>query len=59
MPSSCYQLLAQDCTDHLKFIVLLQKDSADRYQINVKIGTMCVFRISQLQSLKGINYNTL
>ncbi|XP_055020642.1 LOW QUALITY PROTEIN: vitellogenin-1-like [Boleophthalmus pectinirostris] len=39
MPNSCYQLLAQDCTDELKFIVLLKKDSAGRYMVNVKIGT--------------------
>uniref|UniRef100_A0A3B4AFI9 Uncharacterized protein n=1 Tax=Periophthalmus magnuspinnatus TaxID=409849 RepID=A0A3B4AFI9_9GOBI len=39
MPNSCYQLMAQDCTDDLKFIVLMKKDSADRHMVNVKIGT--------------------
>ncbi|XP_030584070.1 vitellogenin-like [Archocentrus centrarchus] len=38
MPSYCYQVLAQDATDELKFIVLLKKDHTDQNQISVKVG---------------------
>ncbi|KAM8874526.1 vitellogenin-like isoform 2-T2 [Spinachia spinachia] len=38
MPSSCYQILAQDCTDELKFMVLLKKDHNERNHVNVKIA---------------------
>ncbi|KAM8746385.1 vitellogenin-1-like [Acanthopagrus schlegelii] len=38
MPLSCYQVLAQDCTDELKFMVLLKKDHAEQHHINVKIA---------------------
>ncbi|XP_028259820.1 vitellogenin-2-like isoform X2 [Parambassis ranga] len=39
MPHSCYQVLAQDCTPELKFIVLLKRDQAqEQNQINVKIA---------------------
>ncbi|KAM6921977.1 vitellogenin-1-like [Xenentodon cancila] len=37
-PQSCYQVLAQDCTDELKFMVLLMKDSVEQSHINVKIA---------------------
>lgn len=40
MPSSCYQVAAQDCTDELKFMVLLRKDSSEQHHINVKISEM-------------------
>lgn len=40
MPLSCYQVLAQDCTDELKFIVLLKKDHIEQNHINVKIADM-------------------
>ena len=41
MPASCYQVLAQDCTDELKFIVLLKKDyTLQQNIINVKIADM-------------------
>ena len=40
MPLSCYQVLAQDCTDELKFMVLLMKDSVEQSHINVKIADM-------------------
>uniref|UniRef100_A0A4W6F771 Uncharacterized protein n=1 Tax=Lates calcarifer TaxID=8187 RepID=A0A4W6F771_LATCA len=35
---SCYQVLAQDCTDELKFMVLLKKDHIEQNHINVKIA---------------------
>uniref|UniRef100_A0A3Q4BUY5 Uncharacterized protein n=1 Tax=Mola mola TaxID=94237 RepID=A0A3Q4BUY5_MOLML len=38
MPLSCYHVLAQDCTDELKFIVLLKKDHVEQKHINVKIA---------------------
>lgn len=40
MPSNCYQVLAQDGTDELKFIVLLRKDRTEQKQISVKIAHM-------------------
>uniref|UniRef100_A0A3B4XY36 Vitellogenin-2-like n=1 Tax=Seriola lalandi dorsalis TaxID=1841481 RepID=A0A3B4XY36_SERLL len=41
MPHSCYQVLAQDCTSELKFIVLLKKDQTlEQQQINVKIANI-------------------
>ncbi|KAG7217480.1 hypothetical protein INR49_021405 [Caranx melampygus] len=41
MPHSCYQVLAQDCTSELKFIVLLKKDQTmEQQQINVKISNI-------------------
>lgn len=41
MPHSCYQVLAQDCTSELKFIVLLKRDQMQQQsQINVKIANM-------------------
>ncbi|XP_061594362.1 vitellogenin-2-like [Cololabis saira] len=37
-PHSCYQVLAQDCTSELKFMVLLKKDQAqEQNEINVKV----------------------
>ncbi|XP_034085808.1 vitellogenin-1-like [Gymnodraco acuticeps] len=38
MPQSCYQVLAQDCTKELKFMVLLKKDNVEQNYINVKIA---------------------
>ncbi|KAK1896871.1 Vitellogenin-1 [Dissostichus eleginoides] len=38
MPQSCYQVLAQDCTNELKFMVLLKKDQIEQNYINVKIA---------------------
>uniref|UniRef100_UPI003AAA2895 vitellogenin-like n=1 Tax=Centroberyx gerrardi TaxID=166262 RepID=UPI003AAA2895 len=38
MPLSCYQVLAQDCTQELKFMVLLKKDHIEQNHINVKIA---------------------
>ncbi|XP_070817970.1 vitellogenin-1-like isoform X2 [Chaetodon trifascialis] len=38
MPVSCYQVLAQDCTSELKFMVLLKKDHVEQNHINVKIA---------------------
>ncbi|XP_067452945.1 vitellogenin-2-like isoform X2 [Thunnus thynnus] len=39
MPHSCYQVLAQDCTPELKFMVLLKRDQTqEQNQINVKIA---------------------
>lgn len=35
---SCPQILAQDCTDELKFIVLLKKDEGEQPSVNVKIA---------------------
>lgn len=41
MPHSCYQVLAQDCTSELKFMVLLKRDqTAEQNEINVKIENM-------------------
>ncbi|XP_014024135.1 vitellogenin [Salmo salar] len=43
MPLSCYQVLAQDCTIELKFMVLLKKDRAsEENHINVKISDIDV-----------------
>uniref|UniRef100_A0A674F735 Vitellogenin n=1 Tax=Salmo trutta TaxID=8032 RepID=A0A674F735_SALTR len=43
MPLSCYQVLAQDCTVELKFMVLLKKDHAsEENHINVKISDIDV-----------------
>ncbi|XP_064859254.1 vitellogenin-like isoform X3 [Oncorhynchus nerka] len=43
MPLSCYQVLAQDCTIELKFMVLLKKDHAsEENHINVKISDIDV-----------------
>ncbi|XP_034529933.1 vitellogenin 2 [Notolabrus celidotus] len=43
MPHSCYQVLAQDCTQELKFIVLLKRDQAQEHnQLNVKISNIDV-----------------
>nr|XP_046247526.1 vitellogenin-2-like [Scatophagus argus] len=43
MPHSCYQVLAQDCTQELKFIVLLKRDQTqEQNQINVKIADIDV-----------------
>ncbi|XP_060889620.1 vitellogenin-1-like [Labrus mixtus] len=38
MPLSCYQVLAQDCTQELKFMVLLKKDHIEQNYVNVKIA---------------------
>ena len=41
MPVSCYQVLAQDCTEEMKFMVLLKKDNqVAQKHINVKIADM-------------------
>ncbi|KAA8589554.1 hypothetical protein FQN60_012919, partial [Etheostoma spectabile] len=41
MPHSCAQVLAQDCTPELKFLVLLKRDQTqEQNQITVKIGNM-------------------
>uniref|UniRef100_A0A3Q3AEG8 Vitellogenin-2-like n=1 Tax=Kryptolebias marmoratus TaxID=37003 RepID=A0A3Q3AEG8_KRYMA len=38
MPLSCHQVLAQDCTSELKFLVLLRKDKThEKNEINIKI----------------------
>uniref|UniRef100_A0A3B3DKJ2 Uncharacterized protein n=1 Tax=Oryzias melastigma TaxID=30732 RepID=A0A3B3DKJ2_ORYME len=38
MPESCYQVLTQDCTEELKFMVLQMKDSTRQNRFNVKIA---------------------
>uniref|UniRef100_A0A672JKA2 Uncharacterized protein n=1 Tax=Salarias fasciatus TaxID=181472 RepID=A0A672JKA2_SALFA len=39
IPHLCPQILSQDCTAELKFMVLLKKDQAtNQYEVNVKIG---------------------
>uniref|UniRef100_A0A3P9LGA1 Uncharacterized protein n=1 Tax=Oryzias latipes TaxID=8090 RepID=A0A3P9LGA1_ORYLA len=38
MPESCYQVLAQDCTEELKFMVLQMKDATEQNHLNVKIA---------------------
>ncbi|KAI4828435.1 hypothetical protein KUCAC02_022529 [Chaenocephalus aceratus] len=43
MPLSCNQVLAQDCTSELKFIVLLKRDQAQQNLINVKIADLDVY----------------
>ena len=41
MPLSCYQVLAQDCTNEMKFMVLMKQDNElARKHINVKIADM-------------------
>ncbi|XP_037553993.1 vitellogenin 2 isoform X3 [Nematolebias whitei] len=43
MPISCYQVLAQDCTSELKFLVLLRRDQThERNEINIKIHNIDV-----------------
>ncbi|KAJ8376408.1 hypothetical protein SKAU_G00069880 [Synaphobranchus kaupii] len=43
MPISCYQILAQDCTPELKFMVLMKKDPAsEQHHITVKLADMDV-----------------
>ncbi|KAJ8408505.1 hypothetical protein AAFF_G00259190 [Aldrovandia affinis] len=43
MPISCYQVLAQDCTPELKFMVLMKKDQAsEQHHITVKLADMDV-----------------
>ncbi|KAG7282879.1 hypothetical protein CRUP_020717 [Coryphaenoides rupestris] len=38
MPLSCNQILAQDCSQELKFMVLMKKDNNEQNHINVKIA---------------------
>ncbi|XP_041913753.1 vitellogenin-like isoform X4 [Alosa sapidissima] len=39
MPLSCYQVLAQDCTPELKFIVLMKKDQiSEQKDLSVKVS---------------------
>lgn len=41
MPISCYQVLAQDCTPELKFMVLLKKDEeSEQNHLNIKLADM-------------------
>uniref|UniRef100_A0A7N6AEE7 Phosvitin n=1 Tax=Anabas testudineus TaxID=64144 RepID=A0A7N6AEE7_ANATE len=41
MPHSCYQILAQDCSPELKFLVLLRRDQTqEQNQITVKIANI-------------------
>ncbi|CAK6958104.1 vitellogenin-2-like [Scomber scombrus] len=43
MPHSCYQVLAQDCSSELKFMVLLKRDQTqEQNEINVKIADIDV-----------------
>ncbi|XP_061095840.1 vitellogenin-like isoform X1 [Conger conger] len=43
MPISCYQVLAQDCTPELKFMVLMKKDPvSEQHHITVKLDDMDV-----------------
>ncbi|KAG2461603.1 VIT protein, partial [Polypterus senegalus] len=43
IPISCYQVLAQDCSDELKFMVMLKKDEiSERNRINVKVADIDV-----------------
>lgn len=43
MPLSCYQILVQDCTPELKFIVMLKNDNIEEKQLNIKIADMWVW----------------
>lgn len=41
LPHSCAQVLVQDCSKDLKFLVLLKRDNAqDQNQINIKIADL-------------------
>lgn len=41
MPISCYQVLAQDCTPELKFVVLLKKDEqSEKNRLNINLADM-------------------
>ena len=43
VPLSCYQVLAQDCTSELKFIVLMKKDRiTEQKHLSVKLSDMWV-----------------
>nr|AGO64301.1 vitellogenin A [Pomatoschistus minutus] len=37
--TSCYQLLAQECTDNVRFAVLMKKDPRNNNMVNVKIDS--------------------
>ncbi|XP_053712740.1 vitellogenin-2-like [Synchiropus splendidus] len=52
MPHSCYQVLAQDCTRELKFLVLLRRDHAQEHNgLEVKIADIDV----ELYSKRGVS----
>ncbi|KAM8887734.1 vitellogenin-like [Synchiropus picturatus] len=38
MPLSCYQVVAQDSTEEMKFMVLLKKDHVEQHHFNVKVA---------------------
>ncbi|KAM8874646.1 vitellogenin-2-like [Spinachia spinachia] len=41
MPHSCFQVMAQDCTDELKYIVLLKRDETQKEKwVHVKINNV-------------------
>uniref|UniRef100_A0A673LNB3 Vitellogenin-like n=1 Tax=Sinocyclocheilus rhinocerous TaxID=307959 RepID=A0A673LNB3_9TELE len=43
MPISCYQVLAQDCTPELKFVVFLKKDEeSEENHLNIKLADINV-----------------
>uniref|UniRef100_A0AAZ1X3A5 Phosvitin n=1 Tax=Oreochromis aureus TaxID=47969 RepID=A0AAZ1X3A5_OREAU len=58
MPSNCYQVLAQDGTDELKFIVLLRKDRTEQKQISVKIAHIDI-DLYQRRTSVTVNVNGL
>ncbi|XP_061594359.1 vitellogenin-1-like [Cololabis saira] len=55
MPQSCYQVLAQDCTEELKFMVLLMKDSTGQSHINVKIANIDIDLFSKIEVAVKVN----
>lgn len=51
MPVSCYQILAKDCTNEMKFMVLLKSDHTEQNHINVKIADMWVLITNKKQAV--------
>uniref|UniRef100_H3BVT1 Vitellogenin 2 n=1 Tax=Tetraodon nigroviridis TaxID=99883 RepID=H3BVT1_TETNG len=56
MPLSCYQVLAQDCTDEMKFTVLIKNDHVEQKHINVKIADIDIDLFPKSASM-GVKVN--
>uniref|UniRef100_A0A673C7F1 Uncharacterized protein n=1 Tax=Sphaeramia orbicularis TaxID=375764 RepID=A0A673C7F1_9TELE len=56
MATACYQILAQDCTPELRFIVLLKKDARDNNYITVKIADIDVDMFVENGEVKITNF---
>uniref|UniRef100_A0A673C8G6 Uncharacterized protein n=1 Tax=Sphaeramia orbicularis TaxID=375764 RepID=A0A673C8G6_9TELE len=56
MATACYQILAQDCTPELRFIVLLKKDARDNNYITVKIVKITNFTFAFISDKIVLKY---